>query len=465
MYVSPSPEHLRRLPVRALTGPSSEVCGRVTVPSAADVFFESLAAALSAQAATLAARWTERAAAAAPRPAVVEGADAGAAVDAESVVRALVLSLRKDARWPGEVMRLGWEAGIAGHHAGLAPHHVLTDAELLVAVVLAAAEQAVRRAAEGAPDDTGPIDPMRTAGAADGIAAARQLQRAGGLYTHAAAASFLHAIVSALRAHYRILRHDLRNPVGTIRGALSLMEDESVPIESRLGPKVRAMVARNALSLDDLISTGLDDVTAESLLKAPQQLSLRDLALATRRALREPARLADCDIVVADALPAGRVDAAAVELTLSAVLLAGIACAAPGDVLRVEDGRPPAPEGADPARPLDAITLRVVHERAEGVEGGQFWELVGLELAASVAADFGGCVGATPSEDPGHVPERRRVRRIGRRTDPAPVPRATPSRGPAAVPPVPPVAGRERSPIVPVAASARHQGNDLARPD
>ena len=452
----------------------------MTVHSAADVFFDSLAAALLAQAEALAARWTERSVAAAPRPA---GAP-GPAANAESVVRALVASLGKDARWPGEVMRFGWEGGTAAHQAGLAPHHVLTDAELLVAVVLAAAEQIVRSAGE----EDGEGGPLAAATAADGIAAARQIQRAGALYAHAAAASFLHAIVTALRAHYRVLRHDLRNPVGTIRGALSLMEDETVPIEARMGPQVRAMVARNAVSLDNLISTGLDDVTAESLLKAPQQVSVRDLALAPRRALREPTRLADCDIVVGD-LPAARVDAVAVELTLSAVLLAGVACAAPGDVLRVEDGRP-AP------RPPDVLTLRVVHERGESrpdgeEEGEQFWELQGLELAASVVAEFGGCLGATPSEDPGYVPERRRVRRIGRRTDPTPLvgvatlfvelpvlpalgadtPVSTePSRPGAgssrqAAPPPPPVSsgsGRERAAM---AASPRHQGNDLARPN
>jgi signal transduction histidine kinase len=382
----------------------------VTVSTAADVFFDSLATELLAQTPALAARWTERAAAAAPRPAESGGgAESSPAVDAEAVVRALVASLRKDARWPGEVMRLGWDAGADAHHAGLAPHHLLTDAELLVAVVLAAAEQCVRQ---------GGCEAHRTATAADGIAAARQLQRAGALYTHAAVASFLHAIVTALRAHYRVLRHDLRNPVGTIRGALSLMEDETVPVESRLGPQVRAMVARNALSLDNLISTGLDDLTAESLLTAPHEMSVRDLALATRRALREPARLADCDIVVGDDLPTVRVDAAAVELTLSAVLLAGIACAVPGDVFRVEHGRAAAPGSAQ--RPPDLVTLRVVHERGE--PGGELvWDLHGLELAASVAAEFGGCIGAAPSEDPGYVPERRRVRRITRRADPAPL--------------------------------------------
>lgn len=450
----------------------------MTVHSAADVFFDSLAAELLAQSPTLAARWTERSTAAAPRPL----GGPGPAADAESVVRALVASLGKDARWPGEVMRLGWEGGTAAHHAGLAPHHVLTDAELLVAVVLAAAEQAVRQAAVGGGNGKGAagagVGPLAAATAADGIAAARQIQRAGALYSHAAAASFLHAIVSALRAHYRVLRHDLRNPVGTIRGALSLMEDETVPLESRMGPKVRAMVARNAVSLDNLISTGLDDAAAESLLSAPHQLSVRDLALATRRALREPARLADCDIVVGEALPAARVDAAAVELTLSAVLLAGIACAAPGSVLRVDDGRPTAP------RPPDVVTLQVVHERAEDTEGSQLWDLHGLELAASVAAEFGGCIGATPSEDPGHVPERRRVRRIGRRSDPAPLVdvetlfvefpvlpaigfdapvSSEPARPADSRQSAPPVSGgRERAAV---AASPRHQGNDLASPN
>lgn len=391
----------------------------------ATTFSESLANALFAQTAAIAARWRERASAAAPRPFAVEAGNA----DADGVVRAFITSLQKDARWFGEVMRSGWEAGAAAHQAGLAPHHLLTDAELLTAILLAAAEQ---YASQG--DATGTLPPVATA--ADGIGAARRLQRAGAIYTHAAVASFLHAIVTALRARYRILRHDLRNPVGTIRGALALMDDETVPTETRLGPNVRAMVVRNAVSLDRLIAANLGDATADALLGTPQETSLRDLALATRRALREPARLAGCDIVVATDLPAARVDAVGVELTLSALLLAGLACADAADVFRVEaafDERPDhdAGEGSVPRSGGASVTLRLVHERSGATAGGATpddlaslaaadaplrprapsWEVHGLDLAASVAVEFGGRIGGAPPDGSGHKASRHRVRR------------------------------------------------------
>jgi len=63
----------------------------------------------------------------------------------------------------------------------------------------------------------------------------------------------------ALQERFRRLRHDLRNPLGTIRSALSLMADESVPEEARRSPRFRAMIDRNTTALDRLIVARLGD--------------------------------------------------------------------------------------------------------------------------------------------------------------------------------------------------------------
>jgi len=61
------------------------------------------------------------------------------------------------------------------------------------------------------------------------------------------------------------LRHDLRNPIGTIRSALSLMADEAVPEEARRSPRFRAMIERNTVSLDQMIVARLSDAEARLL--------------------------------------------------------------------------------------------------------------------------------------------------------------------------------------------------------
>jgi signal transduction histidine kinase len=273
-------------------------------------------------------------------------------------------------------MRLAWDAGAAAHAAGLSVHHVLKDADLLLAILLHAVEDAAR-AGMLASDAT-----------VDAFAAARRLQQAVALHAQAASSSYLHALVGAMRSRWRLLRHDLRNPLGTIRSAVSLMEDEALPAEARTGPRVRAMVARNAGSLESLIADRLDDRLAEALVAAPQEVSLRDVALAVRRTLRESIRLAQCEVVVADDLPSARVDEAAMELTLSTLLLAAIARARPGDVLRVTRAT---------STPSDAVTVCVRREHAGTLsDGTDAWDADDLALSTALASEYGGHVAIAP---------------------------------------------------------------------
>jgi signal transduction histidine kinase len=338
---------------------------------------EHVADSLNGQAATLAAHWQERAQAAAPRTPLPDMRSVDA--DAAQLLRALAGCLYNDARSQGEVMRLGWAAGTTGHAAGWSMHHLLRDGELLVAVVLTAAEQAVSSyTGEGA-------------GAAEGLALARRIHRVGAVYQQAGATGFMHAYLEALRLRYRTLRHDLRNPLGTIRSALSLMEDEMVPLEARSGPRVRAMLGRNAGSLDALIGSELGDASIRPLVFARQALPLREVALAARRALREAMRLAECDVVVGESLPVAHVNGATLELALSAVVLAAFRHAAPGTVVRIGDApgdartvvlcvsREPAP--AAPSSAAD-----------EGTDAGALpcWDADGMALAESLTSEAGG---------------------------------------------------------------------------
>jgi signal transduction histidine kinase len=336
-------------------------------------------------------------------------------VHAEQVVHALAASLRsaqaaalviaggtvgagwaaggsrvQDAPAVGEVMRLGWSAGRAAFDAGVSVQHVVRDADLLLAVVLADVERALEES-----------EPAQGATAAEAFTVARRLHRAAGRYGQAAVSGFTHALLAHLRERYRLLRHDLRNPLGTIRSALSLMEDETVPAETRQGPGIRAMVARNAGSLDHLITLGLDDAAATALLSPAQEVALREVALAARREVREAARLAGCEVVVElpDIGPS-RVDGAALELTLTAVLLAALAPAVPGTTLRV--GYAGAPGAGDEGSELLLVTIEPPISSIGGgsppAVPGPRWDEHGLELAFELARDHGARLGADPSE-------------------------------------------------------------------
>jgi signal transduction histidine kinase len=394
---------------------------------------EFVAASLVAHAAPLARHWLERAAAATPRPPAAQpDAPAGVPIDAidtspasppdpareaaEFLVLALAAGVRvaeplpadtaphnsQDARPAADVMRLGWAAGGAAYAAGHSVHHVARDADLLLAVILADVERTLAD-----------VPPGPGAAAVDGVAVARRLQRAVGRYAQAALSGFVHALLRGLRERYRLLRHDLRNPLGTIRSALSLMEDESVPVETRQGPNIRAMVARNAGSLDRLIARRLDDASAAALLAPPYTVRVRDVALAARREVREAARLAGCEVTVdvPDDAPS-RVDGAALELTLTTLLLAALSRASAGDRVYVRCADrvdlATAPGGGTPEPPMCAV-LALAVERDDGASpcppGGAVpcWDEQGIDLASTLALDYGGRLGASaavgPAED------------------------------------------------------------------
>lgn len=361
---------------------------------------EYVAAALVSRAPQLAAHWQTRARAATPRqgdvvaPPAAQTSEAaplpeatGDAAAPESavavgptvdVVRALAAGLTMDA-WPvGEVMRLGWAAGVAAHAGALAVSHVQRDADLLLAVVLAETERLCAEAPAPAVVD-----------ATSMFGLVRRLQRLTASYAQAGVAGFLHTQRSILRAQWRTLRHDLRNPIGTIQSALALMDDEALPLESRQGPRMRAMVARNAGTLATLVTAGLDDQAAGALLGAEQAVSLRDVAYAARREVREASWLAGVEVEV-DAvpdLPLASLEPATVELALTALLLAGLAHATAGTVLRVDR----VADGTAPILRLSAAP------GAPGSVDRVCWDEPGLALAATLLAELGGRLSERPS--------------------------------------------------------------------
>ena len=287
-----------------------------------------LAAALHQEAATLASHWQERARSAAPR--FHEDGPDPLAERAEVVVSALAVALESQEGWQEQVMLAGWEYGAAAHVSGLSLHALLKELNMLLAILLYALEQAA-------------VPPGATV--TDALFVARRLSQRLALLDLAASKGYTHVYVRSRRGHYRTLRHDLRNPIGTIQSAVALMQDETIPEAQRHDPRYPAMVARNARELDSMVGRRLADDLVMDRELAVQAVPLRDLLLAVRRAAREDVRTAHCELVVDETLPAVRTDAVGLELALRAMLSAVLRAATAGTTLHLAAVEQPADDG------------------------------------------------------------------------------------------------------------------------
>ena len=222
-----------------------------------------------------------------------------------ALVHGLASALIGDARGMVELARAGWEYGSTRYRRGTELLQVLRELQLLEAVIL--------YAAEGCAEAIG-------GAASDGLRVARGMQRGTGLLSRAASQGFMHAWLSAQRERASTLRHDIRNPLGTIRNAIAFLQDESIPPHMRDLERFRRMIVRNAAQADALVNQHLGDsaVMGDALVAHP--VSMQDVALAVRRGLREEAREAGVEIIVADTFPVVTIDATTVELVLLAVV-------------------------------------------------------------------------------------------------------------------------------------------------
>jgi signal transduction histidine kinase len=231
-----------------------------------------------------------------------------------------------DAGTSEDAITIGLAYGTDAFSRGASLHHMLKGLDLLEAMVLFATEADL---ASGE---------WKGLGLAAGVQLARRLRRFSSLAVMAAAKGYTQAASDEMRDRFRHLRHDLRNPLGTIKSVLTLMDDHSVPEDARAHPRFRAMATRNAHTLDDLIAARLSDSQAMLPLLARQRVSLRTVACEVRRELRAEADARGATVVIdADTIRV-RVDAIGLELLLHELLHAALREAEDGDELHVTFG-------------------------------------------------------------------------------------------------------------------------------
>lgn len=247
------------------------------------------------------------------------------AIDTRGLVETLIANLSNGHDVSEKTIGQGMQFGAAAFERGVSIHHVLKAVDLLMAMLLLAVESALEQADGGL-----------SANAADGVRLSRRFQRRGTLVSLAATRGYMQAYAETLRNQFRHLRHDLRNPLGTIKSVLALMEDDSVPLEARANPTFRGMAARNARLLEELIANRLDDAVAIFPTIAVQEVSVHAIACAVQRELRTEAERRGVTIVVGKDGPYGWLDAAGLDLLLYEVLQATLRESELGERLHVE---------------------------------------------------------------------------------------------------------------------------------
>jgi signal transduction histidine kinase len=207
---------------------------------------------LTRQSTELGQRWAERAELGAVDAGEPDG-DGDAAEPfgggAARLVRALLAAAADGAHRYEFLIQTGAAMGVEAHRRNASLHLMLKEVDLLTALML--------RAAEGVAAEY----PANAVGR-EGLAVARRIASATSQLRLAAATGYAQAIEDELRDRYRAIRHDLRNPLGTIKSAVALLTDESVPAEMRESRRVRALVVRSTSSLDQMIGDALSDDAA-----------------------------------------------------------------------------------------------------------------------------------------------------------------------------------------------------------
>jgi len=235
--------------------PPMPVPDRHLAPAETSALARPLARLLEARADELAARWVEQVGEWLPVATIVAANEAPTSprdvgsLRVAALVRSAAGALVAEAP-ADDVAAISHAVGVSAFAAGAPLHDVLRGLDRLTAMCLHVFEEGVER------------DDALNASPADGVRACRQLQAWAAAVTVAATRGYAEAVDRALQERFRRLRHDLRNPLSTIRSALSLMADETVPEEARRSPRFRAMIERNTATLDQMIVARLSDVEA-----------------------------------------------------------------------------------------------------------------------------------------------------------------------------------------------------------
>jgi signal transduction histidine kinase len=302
------------------------------------------------------------------------------------------------------------ELGALRHSQGFDAYEILKEHELLAAVLYAFLREVL--------DDVGPASP-------DAVAFC--WQRVAEVTEHIRQATMTHFLrISAeqvrlreerLRRFNRMVSHELKNRIGAIRGASSLLAEPW--LEAAQTAKFLRIIGQNAEGLQRVLENliALSRIDADS--RQQRNVLLPQATAEVVRQLRDAAKLGGVEVRVDPTMPAVEVDAAAVELCLanyvsnaikyadrdkperwvdiSAELVVSTA-ARPGELLvRVRDNGLGVP--VDGRARLFEQFFRAHGETVTGIEGTG----LGLSIVQETVASLGGRVWTEFPDEGGSV--------------------------------------------------------------
>lgn len=202
------------------------------------------------------------------------------------------------------------ELGALRHEQGFDAYEILKEHEILAAILYTSMRDAL---AHIPPDDASP----------DAVAfcwqrvaeATERIRQTTMMHFLRISAEQVRAREERLRRFNRMVSHELKNRIGAIRGASSLLAEPWLKAEQ--SARFQRIIAQNAEALQRVLENLLAISRLEGDSRQQRNVLLPQAAQEVSRQLRDAAKLGNVLVQLDDALPAVEVDAAAVELALA----------------------------------------------------------------------------------------------------------------------------------------------------
>ncbi|MDB4898624.1 MAG: ATP-binding region ATPase domain protein [Gemmatimonadetes bacterium] len=202
------------------------------------------------------------------------------------------------------------ELGALRHQQGFDAYEILKEHEILAGILYTFMREALDRV------DSSAVEPTAVAFCWHRVAeATERIRQSTMMHFLRLAAEQVRLREERLRRFNRMVSHELKNRVGAIRGASTLLAEPWLEPEQTL--RFQRIIAQNGEGLQRVLEnlTALSRLDGES--RQQRNVLLPQAAAEVVRQLRDAAKLGDVVVELDDGLPTVEVDAAAVELALT----------------------------------------------------------------------------------------------------------------------------------------------------
>ncbi len=202
------------------------------------------------------------------------------------------------------------ELGAMRHEQGFDAYEILKELELLTAVLYTFLRETLTALADPAPA------PVEVAICWQRVAeATERIRQSMMMHFLRISAEQVRIREERLRRFNRMVSHELKNRVGAIRGASSLLSEPW--LEPAQTEQFKRIIAQNAGGLQRVLENLVALTHLDGDARQRRNVLLPQAAAEVARQLRDAAKLASVQIRLDEELPSVEVDAAAVELCLS----------------------------------------------------------------------------------------------------------------------------------------------------